>query len=88
MSVLYFIADTCCLCHWKSPSSLPLPVLQAVVYSGRQLDVSLALSPRELEDMAERGREKTDKRNLYLAKEGSKRHRVQTPLHKCRGLGC
>ena len=42
-----------------------------LLYNGRELDVSLALSPEELTRMRERGTEKTDKRNLYLAKEGS-----------------
>ena len=45
-----------------------------LLYHGRQLDVSLALSPQELAKMKESGTEKTDRRNLFLAKEGSESH--------------
>ena len=42
-----------------------------LLYHGRELEVSLALSPQELDKMKESGTEKTDRRNLFLAKEGS-----------------
>ncbi|CAI8032099.1 RNA-binding protein 28 [Geodia barretti] len=42
-----------------------------LLYHGRELEVSLALSPQELDKMKESGTEKTDRRNLFLAKEGN-----------------
>ncbi len=46
---------------------------QGVQYGGRRLDVCLALSHEEVERLKEDksgGKGSTDKRNLYLAKEG------------------
>ena len=54
---------------------------ESLLFNGRMLDVTLALSPRELSAIKECGEEKSDKRNLYLSKEGSKQTHTHTHTH-------